>query len=40
MKKIDVDKDYKRSRFLIVAMVVQIIVVLMVMLIYFAWLRA
>lgn len=40
MKKIDVDKDYKRSRFLIVAMVVQIIVVLVVMLIYFAWLRA
>lgn len=40
MKKIDVDKDYKRSRFLIVAMVVQIVVVLVVMLIYFAWLRA
>jgi hypothetical protein len=40
MKKIDVEKDYKRSKFLIVAMVVQVIVVLVVMLIYFAWLRA
>ena len=40
MKKIDVDKDYKRSRFMIVAMVVQIIVVILVMLVYFAWLRA
>jgi len=40
MKKIDVEKDYKHSKFLIVAMVVQVIVVLVVMLIYFAWLRA
>lgn len=40
MKKIDVEKDYKRSKFLIVAMIIQIIVVLVLMLIYFAWLRA
>ena len=40
MKKIETDKDYKRSRFLIVAMIVQIVVVLVVMLIYFAWLRS
>lgn len=38
MKKIDVDKDYKRSRFLIVAMVVQIVVVLGVLGVYLAWL--
>lgn len=40
MKKIDVEKDYKRSKFLIVAMIIQIVVVLVLMLIYFAWLRA
>ena len=40
MKKIDVEKDYKRTKFLIVAMIIQIVVVLVLMLIYFAWLRA
>lgn len=39
MKKIDVDKDFKRSRFLIIAMVLQIVVVLVIMFIYLAWLR-
>lgn len=38
MKKIDVDKDFKRSKFLIVAMVAQVVVVLLVMFIYLAWL--
>lgn len=40
MKKIDVDKDYKRSRFLIVAMVVQIVVVFVALVIYYSWLRS
>lgn len=40
MKKIDVEKDYKRTKFLIVAMIIQIVVVLVLMLIYFAWLRS
>ncbi len=39
MKKIDVKEDYKRSKFLIVAMVVQIVVVLVLMMVYYAWLR-
>jgi hypothetical protein len=39
MKKIDVDKDFKRSRFLIIAMVAQVVVVLIIMFIYLAWLR-
>ncbi|MGX0976647.1 flagellar basal body-associated protein FliL [Roseovarius sp. MBR-51] len=38
MKKIDVDKDFKRSKFLIVAMVAQVVVVLLVLFIYLAWL--
>lgn len=40
MKKIDVDKDYKRSKFLIVAMVVQIVVVFVALVIYYSWLRS
>lgn len=39
MKKIDVDKDYKRTRFLIVAMVIQIVVVFVLLAAYVAWLR-
>jgi hypothetical protein len=39
MKKIDVDKDYKRTRFLIVAMVIQIIVVFLLLAAYLTWLR-
>lgn len=38
MKKIDVKEDYKRSKFLIVAMVAQIVVVWIVMAIYLTWL--
>jgi len=40
MKKIDVDKDYKRTKFLIVAMIVQIIVVFLSLYVYFAWLKS
>lgn len=40
MKKIDVDKDARRSRFLIVAMIAQILVVLLVMFAYLAWLKS
>jgi hypothetical protein len=39
MKKIDVEKDYKRTRFLIVAMVVQIVVVVLLLAVYTMWLR-
>lgn len=39
MKKIDVDKDYKRTRFLIVAMVIQIVVVFLLLAAYTTWLR-
>ena len=39
MKKINVKKDYQRTKFLIVAMVVQIVVVWIVMAIYLAWLN-
>lgn len=39
MKKIDVKKDYKQSKFLIIAMLVQIVVVWIVMGIYLAWLN-
>jgi hypothetical protein len=39
MKKIDVEKDYKRTRFLIVAMVVQIVVVVLLLAAYTMWLR-
>lgn len=38
MKEINVKEDYKRSKFLIVAMVAQIVVVWIVMAIYLAWL--
>jgi len=40
MKKIDVEKDYKRTKFLIVAMIVQIVVVFVCLFIYYAWLRS
>lgn len=39
MKKIDVEKDYKRSRFLIVAMVIQIVVVFLLLAAYTTWLQ-
>jgi hypothetical protein len=39
MKKIDVDKDYKSSKFLIVAMIIQIIVVFFLLVAYTTWLR-
>lgn len=39
MKKIDVEDDLKRSKFLIKAMVIQIIVVLVLMFAYWAFLR-
>lgn len=39
MKKIDVDKDYKSSKFLIVAMIIQIIVVFLLLVAYTTWLR-
>lgn len=40
MKKIDVEKDYKRTKFLIVAMIVQIVVVFVCLFIYYAWLKS
>ncbi|MEL6594603.1 MAG: hypothetical protein AAFQ47_01590 [Pseudomonadota bacterium] len=40
MKKIDVKDDLKRSKFLIVAMVVQVVVVLVLMFAYWAFLAA
>lgn len=40
MKKIDVNKDANRSKFLIVAMIAQIAVVLIVLFIYLAWLQS
>jgi hypothetical protein len=39
MKKIDVDADLKRSKFLIKAMVIQIVIVLVIMFCYWAFLR-
>ncbi len=39
MKKIDVKQDYKRSKFLIIAMVLQIVMVWIFMAIYLAWLN-
>ncbi len=38
MKQIDVKQDYKRSKFLIITMLVQIIVVWIAMGIYVVWL--
>lgn len=38
MKQIDVKQDYKRSKFLIIAMLVQIIVVWIAMGVYLVWL--
>ena len=40
MKKIDVDEDTKRSKFLIRAMIVQVVVVLVLTFIYIKWLAA
>lgn len=40
MKKIDVDQDMKRSKFLIKAMVVQVVIVFVVLFIYYAYLRS
>ncbi len=40
MKKIDVDKDYNRSKFLIKAMVAQVVLVLVVMFCYWAYLAS
>ena len=39
MKKIDVQKDLKRSKFLIRAMIAQIVVVLVLMFAYWAYLK-
>ena len=40
MKQIDVDNDTKRSKFLIVAMIAQVMAVLVIMFVYLAWLMA
>ena len=40
MKKIDVAKDLKRTKFLIKAMVAQVVVVLVIMFAYWAYLKA
>jgi hypothetical protein len=40
MKKIDVKDDLKRSKFLIKAMVAQIVIVLVIMFCYWAYLKA
>ena len=40
MKKIDVDEDTKRSKFLIKAMVAQVVIVLVLMFCYWAYLTA
>jgi hypothetical protein len=40
MKKIDVEDDLKRLKFLIKAMVAQIVIVLVVMFCYWAYLKA
>jgi hypothetical protein len=39
MKKIDVDADLKRSKFLIIAMIAQVVLVLVVMFCYWAYLK-
>ena len=39
MKKIDVDADLKRSKFLIKAMVIQVVLVLVIMFCYWVFLR-
>ncbi|WP_299203782.1 hypothetical protein [uncultured Tateyamaria sp.] len=39
MKKIDVDADLKRSKFLIKAMLLQVVLVLVAMFIYWAYLK-
>lgn len=40
MKKIDVDDDLKRSKFLIKAMVAQVVIVLVIMFAYWAYLKS
>ena len=40
MKKIDQDDDFKRSKFLIKAMIIQIVLVLIIMFAYWAFLWA
>jgi hypothetical protein len=40
MKKIDVDADTKRSKFLIKAMLIQVVVVLVIMFAFWAYLAA
>ncbi|MFX0542819.1 hypothetical protein ACEWPL_005380 [Roseovarius sp. S1116L3] len=40
MKKIDVEDDLKRSKFLIKAMVAQVVIVLVIMFCYWAYLKA
>lgn len=40
MRKIDVDSDYKRSKFLIKAMIAQIVLVLVAMFVYWAYLAS
>jgi hypothetical protein len=40
MKKIDVEKDLKRTKFLIKAMVAQIVIVLVIMFAYWAYLKS
>jgi hypothetical protein len=39
MKKIDVDADLKRSKFLIKAMVIQVVLILVIMFLYWAYLK-
>ena len=40
MKKNDADEDYKRSKFLVTAMILQIVVFLILLFVYLAWLQA
>jgi hypothetical protein len=40
MKKIDVDADMKRSKFLIKAMVIQVALILVIMFVFWAYLTA
>ncbi len=40
MKKIDVDADLKRSKFLIKAMIIQVVLVLVIMFSFWAYLKA
>ncbi len=40
MKKIDVEDDTKRSKFLIKAMVVQVVLILVIMFVFWAYLAS